>query len=58
MVEIVYYGNLMLTKPGQEKTAVRFKIAADGSVSDINHTEKSLVELVRSKRRGGGGGEK
>ncbi|HLH98788.1 MAG TPA: hypothetical protein VKW08_27065 [Xanthobacteraceae bacterium] len=58
MVEIVDYTTLTLTKQGQEKTAVRFRVAQDGRVGDINRTEKSLVELVRSKRRGGGGGEK
>jgi len=58
VVEIIDYTTLTLTKQGQEKTAVRFTMAPDGSIGDINHREKSLVELVRSQRRGGGGGEK
>ena len=56
--DIVDYTTLTLTKQGQEKTAVRFTMAPDGSISGINHTEKSLVELVRSRRRGADSGEK
>jgi hypothetical protein len=55
MVEVIHYDTIMLDHAGQEKTAVRFRMAEDGSVTDINHTEKSLVQLTRSVRRGGGG---
>jgi hypothetical protein len=57
MVEVIHYDTVMLDHAGQEKTAVRFRMAEDGSVTDINHTEKSLVQLTRSVRRGGGGGK-
>ena len=58
MVEVIHYDTIMLDHAGQEKTAVRFRMAEDGSVTDINHTEKSLVQLTRSVRRGGSGGGK
>jgi hypothetical protein len=58
MVEVIHYDTIMLDHAGQEKTAVRFRMAEDGSVTDINHTEKSLVQLTRSVRRTGGGGGK
>jgi hypothetical protein len=38
---------------GHERTEVRFRMDDDGSVTDINHTEKSLVQLTRSVRRSG-----
>jgi hypothetical protein len=53
MVEVIHYDTIMLDHAGQEKTAVRFRMAEDGSVTDINHTEKSLVQLTRSVRRSG-----
>jgi hypothetical protein len=56
MVEVIHYDTITLDHAGQEKTAVRFRMAEDGSVTDINHTEKSLVQLTRSVRRSGGGG--
>jgi hypothetical protein len=34
---------------------LRFRVAEDGSVTDISHAEKSLVQLTRSVRRNGGG---
>ena len=55
MVEVIHYDTILLDHAGQEKTAVRFRIAEDGSVTDISHTEKSLVQLTRSVRRNGGG---
>jgi hypothetical protein len=54
MVEVIHYDTIMLDHAGQERTAVRFRMAEDGSVTDINHTEKSLVQLTRSVRRSGG----
>jgi hypothetical protein len=53
-VDIVYYDTLLLNHADPEKTAVRFKVAEDGSVTDISHTEKSLIQLTRSVRRNGG----
>ncbi len=52
-VDVVHYDTIMMDHTGQEKTAVRFRVAADGSVTDVNHREKSLIELTRSTKRGG-----
>jgi hypothetical protein len=54
MVEVIHYDTITLAHAGQEKTALRFRVAEDGSVTDISHAEKSLVQLTRSVRRGGG----
>jgi hypothetical protein len=50
-VEVVYYGTINLDHTGQEATAVRFRIADNGSVTDVNHRDKSLIQLTRSVRR-------
>ena len=50
-VEIIYANTTMLEHVGQEKTAVRFRVAEDGSVTDVYHGEKSLIQLTRSVRR-------
>ncbi len=42
-LEIVYYGETLLEKKGDEKTAVRFVIDKSGKVSQISHISKSLV---------------
>jgi hypothetical protein len=51
IVDVVFYDTVILNKTGQERTAVRFRVAEDGSVTDINHAEKSLIQLTRSVRR-------
>jgi hypothetical protein len=53
IVEVVSYETVSLARMGEEKTAVRFRLAADGSVVDINHRPKSLIQLTRNVRRGG-----
>ena len=45
VLEVVYYGEVTLEHQGDEKTAVRFKIAADGSVEATNNLQKHLVKL-------------
>jgi hypothetical protein len=52
-VETVSYDQINLERMGEEKTAVRFKLAANGNVIDVNHRSKSLLQLTRSVRRGG-----
>lgn len=42
-LEVIYYDTLTLDHKGEEKTALRFRINADGRVSDINRIPKSLV---------------
>jgi hypothetical protein len=44
VLEVVYYGEVVLAQQGDEKTAVRFKIAADGSVLATNSLAKHLVK--------------
>lgn len=44
-LEVLYYDTLVLDKRGDEKTAVRFTIAADGSISSINKLPKQLVSI-------------
>ena len=50
-VEVISYDTVMLDHMGQEKTAARFKIAANGDVLDVSHRDKSLIQLTRSVRR-------
>jgi hypothetical protein len=52
-VEVVFYDTIMLDHIGQEKTAARFRIAENGNVVDVNHRDKSLIQLTRSVRRTG-----
>jgi hypothetical protein len=52
-VDLIYYDTLTLDHAGQEKTAVRFRVAEDGSVTVVSHGEKSLIQLTRSVRRNG-----
>ncbi len=44
-LEVVYYGTLILENKGDEKTAVRFTIDADGNVTNVNTLFKSIVEV-------------
>src|SRR5262249_22209146 len=53
-VEVVFYDTIMLDKQGDEKTAARFRIAEKGNVVDVNHRDKSLIQLTRSVRRSAG----
>lgn len=46
-VELVFYGSVVLTGGGDERTAVRFSIGADGRVRDVNQLPKALVPLRR-----------
>ena len=50
-VEVVHYDTITLDHTGHERTAVRFRIADNGSVIDVNHRAKSLIQLTRSVRR-------
>ena len=52
-VEVVSHDTVTLNRMGEEKTAVRFRMAANGSVVDVSHREKSLIQLTRSVRRTG-----
>jgi hypothetical protein len=45
---------MMLDHMGQEKTAARFRLAENGNVVDVNHRDKSLIQLTRQVRRQSG----
>jgi hypothetical protein len=51
-VEVVFYGTVELDHRGDEQTAIRFTLDAEGNPSNLNNRFKSLTQLVR----GGGGG--
>ena len=40
---VAYYGTTTLSAKGEEATAVRFTIAPDGAIGDVNRRPKSLV---------------
>ncbi|WP_218508487.1 hypothetical protein [Variovorax sp. dw_308] len=44
--EIVFNGKVTLARPGDEATAARFTILADGSVANINTLPKKLVQRL------------
>lgn len=46
-VSVVYYDTLTLTKKGDERTAVRFRIDDSGNVIGTNFRQTSLVHEVR-----------
>jgi hypothetical protein len=50
-LEVVHYDTLRLDRTGLERTAVRFRIAENGGIIDVNRREKSLIQLTRSVRR-------
>jgi hypothetical protein len=50
-VEVVHYDTFMVDHAGQERTAVRFRVADSGRVTDVNRQDKSLIQLTRSVRR-------
>ena len=49
-VQLVFYGPLTLTEQGDEQTAARFSLGADGGVRDLNQLPKPLVPLRRLAR--------
>jgi len=40
---VAYYGKTRLSEKGEEKTAVRFTVTADGSITNINKLPKKLA---------------
>jgi hypothetical protein len=49
-VKVVYYESMNLTHVGDEKTAIRFTMDADGEISNLNTIQDSLVEAVRAPK--------
>ncbi|MGI9421163.1 MAG: hypothetical protein ACR2RA_25335 [Geminicoccaceae bacterium] len=50
-VELVYYGDVVLRRRGEEQTAVRFSVSADGRVKDVNRLAKAIVPYRRRAGR-------
>lgn len=46
-LSVVYYDTVTLRKIGDERTAVRFTLDAEGNVSNLNTRQVSLVQAVR-----------
>lgn len=46
-LEIVYYDTVTLSAVGEEKTALRFTIGADGKISNVNFLPKQLVTVSK-----------
>ena len=53
-VEVVFYGTVVLVAQGDERTAVRFAVGADGRVRDVNQLAKRIVPLRRIATAGSG----
>jgi hypothetical protein len=49
-VEVVHYGTLFLDHTDEEKTALRFTLAEDGSVVRTSENEKSLIDTIAWKK--------
>lgn len=49
-VELVYYGDVILKRRGDERTAVRFSVTSDGRVHDVNRLTKAIVPYRRTAR--------
>ena len=47
-VEVVFYGEIELLRPQEERTAVRFSVTSNGKVGDVNQLAKELVPLRRT----------
>jgi len=47
---VIYEGQLKVDHRGDEKTAVRFTLDGKGDVIDINHRQKSLLNILGSSR--------
>ncbi len=52
-VEVVFYGEVVLARASEERTAVRFSLRADGDIADVNQLPKALVPLRRPARAAG-----
>ena len=50
-VEVIHYDTFIVDHAGQETTAVRFRVADNGRVTDVSRQDKSLIQLTRSVRR-------
>lgn len=52
--QVIFDDSVTVDHSGDEKTAVRFTIDAEGRVTDVNRRPKSLMETFRDPSRNGG----
>jgi hypothetical protein len=52
-VQVIFDNKVMLDHSGQEKTALRFSLDAEGKVIDVHQRPKSLLETFRNARANG-----
>jgi hypothetical protein len=51
--QVIFDDKLTLDHTGQEKTALRFSLDAEGKVIDVQHRQKSLIETYHNERNNG-----
>ena len=51
--QVIFDNKLMVDHAGDEKTALRFWLDAEGKVVDVQQRQKSLLETFRDNRRNG-----
>lgn len=51
--QVIFDNKVVLTRTGDEKTAVRFRLDPDGKVIDVQQRPKSLMETFRNTRANG-----
>jgi hypothetical protein len=51
--QVIFDNKLMLDHSGQEMTAVRFRLDAEGKVVDVHQRSKSLLETFRNRSQNG-----
>ncbi len=51
--QVMFDDKVMVDHTGDEKTALRFKLDADGKVIDVYRRPKSLLETFRNVRANG-----
>jgi len=50
VARVIYEGQVTVDRRGDEKTAVRFTLDGKGDVIDINHRQKSLLNILGASR--------
>jgi len=50
-VQLIFYGDVVLTYRGEERTAVRFSVGPNGRVEDVNQLAKAIVPHRRHRRQ-------
>ena len=51
--QVIFDDKLTLDHTGEEKTALRFSLDAEGKVTDVQHRQKSLIETYHNERNNG-----